>query len=96
MVALLALMNGLYGGRASQFILLSLTMVVLAVIIFTFIRWVDNIARLGRLEQTIDKVEAAAAEAIRKRHSAPRLGGVAAFSPPDGSQAVFGNSIGYL
>ena len=50
-VALVALMNGLYGGRAGQFILFSLTMVVLAVIIITFIRWVDNIARLGRLEQ---------------------------------------------
>lgn len=95
-VALLALMNGLYGGRASQFILFSLTTVVLAVVVITFIRWVDNIARLGRLEHTIDKVEAAAAEAIRKRQSAPRLGGVAAFSPPDGSRAVFGKSIGYL
>lgn len=44
---------------------------------------IDNIARLGRLEHTIDKVEVAATEAIRKRHSAPHLGGVAAFSPPD-------------
>ena len=44
-VALIALMNGLYGGRTSQFILFSLTIVVLAVIIITFIWWVDNIAR---------------------------------------------------
>ena len=44
--ALGALMNGLYGGRASQFILFSLTIVVLAVIIITFIRWVDSIVRL--------------------------------------------------
>lgn len=95
-VALIALMNGFYGGRAGQFILFSLTIVVLAVIVFTFIRWVDNIARLGRLEYTIDRVEAAAAEAIRKRQAAPRLGGVAAFSPPHGSLAVFGRSIGYV
>jgi len=98
-VALVALMNGLYGGRTSQFILFSLTIVVLAVIIITFIWWVDNIARLGRLGHTIDKVEAAAAEAIRKRQSAPRLGGVAAFSPPDapdGGRTVFGKAIGYV
>jgi uncharacterized membrane protein len=95
-VALVALMNGLYGGKAGQFILFALTMGVLAVIVVTFIRWVDNIARLGRLEQTIDKVETAAAEAIRRRQSAPRLGGIAAFSPPDGSRAVFGKSIGYV
>ncbi|WP_367359834.1 DUF2254 domain-containing protein [Syntrophus sp. (in: bacteria)] len=95
-VALIALMNGLYGGRTSQFILFSLTIVVLAVIIITFIWWVDNIARLGRLGHTIDKVEAAAAEAIRKRQSAPRLGGVASFSLPDGGRAVFGKAIGYV
>ncbi len=95
-VALVALMNGFYGGRASQFILFSLTIVVLAIIVITFIRWVDNIARLGRLGQTIDKVEAATAEAIRERQSAPRLGGVAAFGPPDGGRAVFGKAIGYV
>ncbi|MFW6054318.1 MAG: DUF2254 domain-containing protein, partial [Thermodesulfobacteriota bacterium] len=95
-VALVALMNGLYGGNGSQFILFSLTIVVLAIIIITFIRWVDNIARLGQLGHTIDKVEATAAEAIRKRQSAPFLGGVAAFSPPEGSRAVFGKTIGYV
>ncbi len=95
-VALVALMNGLYGGRTSQFILFSLTIVVLAAVIITFIRWVDNIARLGRLVHTIDQVEAAAAEAMRKRQSAPRLGGVATFSIPDGSHAVFSNVIGYV
>lgn len=95
-VALVAQMNGYYGGRAGQFFLFSLTLVVLAVIIITFIRWVDSIARLGLLGHTIDKVEAAAAEAIRKRQLAPRLGGVAAFDPPDGSRAVFGEAIGYV
>ena len=95
-VALVALMNGFYGARAGRFLLFALTMVVLAFIIITFIRWVDSIARLGLLQHTIEKVEAAAAEAIRKRQSAPRLGGVAAFSPPDGSRAVFGKAIGYV
>lgn len=95
-VALVALMNGQSGGKAGQFFLFSLTIVVLAAIIVTFIRWVDRIARLGRVGNTIDKVEEAAAEAIEKRLSEPRLGGVAAFSPPDGSRAVFASSIGYL
>lgn len=95
-VALVALMNGLYGGKASQFILFSLTMVVLAVIIITFIRWVDNIARLGRMGHTIDTVEAAAAEAIRRRQLAPRLGGVAVSSPSHGGRAVLGEAIGYV
>jgi uncharacterized membrane protein len=95
-VALVALMNGPYGGPGKRFILFSLTMIVLVVVIITFIRWVDNIARLGRVEHSIEKVEETAAKAIRKRQSAPRLGGVAAFNPPDGSRAVFGKTIGYV
>lgn len=95
-VALIALMNGHYSGKAGQFLLFSLTLFVLAIVIFMFIRWVDNIARLGRMGNTIDKVQEAAAQAIRKRQAAPRLGGVAAFSPPDWGRAVFGDSIGYL
>ena len=95
-VALVAMMNGLFGGSASQFILFFLTIIVLVMVIITFIRWVDSIARLGQLGQTIDKVEKAVAEAIRNRQSAPRLGGVAAFSPPDGSRAVFVKTIGYV
>lgn len=94
-VALIAMMNGLYAGRDRHFILFSLTGTVLALVIFTFIRWVDNIARLGRLEHTIAMVETAAAKAIRKRQTAPRLGGVAAFGPPDAGRAVFG-AIGYV
>jgi uncharacterized membrane protein len=95
-VALVAMMNGLFGGSASQFILFFLTILVLVVVIITFIRWVDSIARLGQLGHTMDKVEKAAAEAIRNRQSAPRLGGVAAFSPPDGSRAVFAKAVGYV
>lgn len=95
-VALVALMNGPYGGPGKRFVLFSLTMLVLVAIIITFIRWVDNIARLGRVEHSINKVEATAAKAIQMRQSAPRLEGVAAFNPPDGSRAVFGKNIGYV
>lgn len=95
-VALIALMNGHFGGRAGQFLLFGLTIVVLTIVIITFIRWVDKIARLGRVTHTIDQVEAAAQKAIRKRQSSPHLGGFAAFDPPQGSKPVFGNCIGYL
>lgn len=95
-VALLALMNGHFDRKAGQFLLFALTISVLAIVIITFIRWVDNIARLGRVAHAVDEVESAADKAIRKRQSAPHLGGYAAFDPPPGSTAVFGKCIGYL
>lgn len=42
-VALVALMNGVY-GKSGRFLLLSLTLMSLAVVIVTFVRWVDKIA----------------------------------------------------
>ncbi|MEZ6043947.1 MAG: DUF2254 domain-containing protein [Planctomycetaceae bacterium] len=95
-VAIVALMNGHFEGKASLFVLFVLTTTVFAIVILSFIWWVDSIARLGRLGYTIDKVEAAAKAAIQKRKSSPRLGGIAVFDPPKGSQPVYGDSIGYV
>lgn len=57
-VALTAVKNG-YFDTAGLFILFVLTASVFSMVIFTFVRWVDSIARLGRLESTMDKVEKA-------------------------------------
>lgn len=95
-VAIVALTNGHFDGRASLLVLFAMTMAVFAIVILSFIWWVDKIARLGRLGYTIDKVESAADAAIRKRQMSPRLGGIAAFPPPKGAQAVFAKSVGYV
>ncbi|QYY34865.1 DUF2254 domain-containing protein [Ruficoccus sp. ZRK36] len=64
-IAVLALMNGFYSG-AGRFFLLILTLAVFWVVVITFIRWVDRIARLGRLAMTLKKVEAATTRAITR------------------------------
>ena len=71
-VALIALQNGYY-DKAGRFALFALTLLVFAIVIMTFVRWVDSIARLGRLGATIDKVERAAAAALERRRLAPTL-----------------------
>ena len=55
-VALTAFENA-YFDKAGIFILFVLTMTVFGIVIVTFVRWVDSIARLGRLGQTIKMVE---------------------------------------
>ncbi len=95
-VALVALTNGHFDGKASLLVLFAMTMVVFGIVILSFIWWVDNIARLGRLGYTVDKVESAADVAIRKRQMAPRLGGIAAFHPPSDAHAVFAKIVGYV
>lgn len=94
-VAIIVLKSG-YFDKASRFALFVLTLIVFATVILTFVRWVDRIARLGRLGATIDKVEAAAAKALLKRKRAPTMGCASMDSERADGEAVFGESIGYL
>lgn len=93
-VGIVALENGLY-QTAARFTLFVLTLLVFTTVIVTFVRWVDCIARLGRVGTTIEKVEAATAEAIRQRLGDPQLGGIDAALELRGTP-VFSETIGYV
>ncbi|MDO6565866.1 DUF2254 domain-containing protein [Alteromonas sp. 1_MG-2023] len=67
--------NNNFFADAGIFLLFCLTCMVFGIVIVTFIRWVDSVARLGRVGSTVQKVEAAAMRAIKHRLSSPRLGG---------------------
>lgn len=94
-VALTAAKND-YFGTAGRFTLFVLTVAVFALVIVTFVGWVDRIARLGRLGSTVDKVEAAAASALRRRRQAPALDGVPAAHPPQDGLPLFAPAVGYV
>lgn len=94
-VALTAAKNS-YFDKAGLFILFVLTVIVFGIVILTFVRWVDSIARLGRLGSTIEKVEMATANALKRRRDMPTLGGTLKEVSQVQGQAVFAPSIGYV
>ncbi|NNM30473.1 MAG: DUF2254 domain-containing protein, partial [Akkermansiaceae bacterium] len=94
-VALIGLKTGFYGA-VGHFVLFITTLIVFAAVILIFMRWMDCIARLGRLGSTIDKVEVAAAEALDRRRCAPTLGGAGVTDGAEGRRLVFGETIGYV
>ena len=94
-VALTVLKNGFFGDTG-RFALFGMTVIVFALVVLTFVRWVDRIARLGRLGTSIEKVEAAAAAAIRRRRATPTLGGVPAKRRLPEGRAVYGAAVGYV
>lgn len=94
-VALVGLMNGYY-GTAGRFLIFSLTLVVFSAVIFMFVRWVDRIARLGRLGETITKVEEVTARAIRHRQCEPTLRGVPVSAKLTGGRPIHVRTIGYV
>lgn len=93
-VALTGVKSG-YFLVAGLFVLFVLTTVVFGVVIVTFVRWVDRIARLGRMNSTIEKVEQATADALAQRRSAPNLGGVPLRVLPHG-RPVYASQVGYV
>ncbi|NRG17075.1 DUF2254 domain-containing protein [Rhizobiales bacterium] len=77
-VGVIAVKTGFY-ERSGLFVLFLMTLGLFAWVVLTFIRWVDRIARLGRMGHTIQKVEAATRAALDFWGGNPNLGGV----PPD-------------
>ncbi|MDZ7845180.1 MAG: DUF2254 domain-containing protein [Anaerolineales bacterium] len=93
-VGLIAVMNGYY-GKAGRLILFLITIAVFALVILNFIRWIDRIARLGRLRHTIEKVETVTQDALQRRKSKPRWGAKQASGQPDG-RPIYSDAIGYV
>ncbi|MFD2110387.1 DUF2254 domain-containing protein [Thiorhodococcus fuscus] len=94
-VALTAAKND-YFESAGLFTLFILMAAVFSIVILTFLRWVDRIARLGRLGMTIDVVEKATADALKRRRDAPTLQGVAKRPYDPVGKAVFATRVGYV
>ncbi|MGA8239433.1 MAG: DUF2254 family protein, partial [Desulfobacterales bacterium] len=94
-VALTALKNGYY-DKAGRFIIFALTIIAFAIVIVMFVKWVDSIARLGRLGTIITKVERATAVSLQRRRKSPTLRGIPAGPHHDDGQSIYGSSIGYV
>lgn len=94
-VALVAIKTGFY-GQTGLFLLFVMTIAVLGWVVFSFIRWVDQIAHLGRLGTTIDRVEEAAEAAIRRRRRSPNLGALPVDADVDPGEPIFADTIGYV
>lgn len=93
-VALLTLMNGFY-AQPGRFVLFLVTIFVFVLVILGFVRWVDRIARLGQLDNTIQKVESATDAALKARAQQPTMGAAKATSAGEGT-AVYPKIVGYL
>lgn len=93
-VGLIAHLNGFYES-SGKFVLFVITLCVFAIVVLAFVRWVDRIARLGRLGYTIDKVESATDAALQSWAELPRMGASRLTDSASGSEIGTGR-IGYV
>ena len=96
LVGIIALQSGAY-GEGGRFILFVVTIGVVIVIFVTFIHWIAVLRNFGRMEDTISRVEKAAAESLIARLAAPYLGGNPRHGdPPAGARPLLAEKTGYV
>ncbi len=74
LVGIIALSTGYFGVQA-RLILFGVTILVVALIVITLLRWIEYLSRLGRVAETSQRVEEAVLNALNDRIDAPCLGG---------------------
>lgn len=99
LVGIIALSSGVYGA-GERFVLFVFTLVLIVVTAASLIRWIQHITQLGRLEDTLERLERASVEALEKHRRAPQLGGATwdpKANPPDADAVpLFAESSGYV
>ena len=94
-VALTALGVGLY-GPSGRFILFVATILVLVYLIVTLVRWVKTLSKLGRMNNTLAKIEYASARAMASYRHSPTMGARAAPEHCEGMRALMAPEVAYV
>lgn len=94
-ISIVFVKNGFYqtAGLTTLFVL---TLATFAVVILTFVRWIDSIARLGRLGTTIDKAVSVTDRALQRRRCEPYLRCAPLQSHTSQGEPVFAEVVGYV
>lgn len=98
LVGIIALSTGLYGSQGRA-ILLVVTIGLVALIAATILRWIDYLARFGRLGETIERVERATWAAMEARIEHPNLGArpmTSEAETPASAWPAFAETAGYV
>jgi uncharacterized membrane protein len=96
LVGLVALKAGYY-TPSGEFVLFIATGFVILLVVLAFLRWIAHLMSFGRMEDTLDRVETATAEAIALRLSKPCLGGRLLKGPaPEDGAVVRSDKVGYV
>lgn len=95
LVGIIALNAGVYGDSGRVVLFVS-TLGVISIIVFTLLRWVDLLSHFGRVSDAIERVEAAAAQAMHARVKHPCLGARRRHGSPPTADSISSAQIGYI
>ncbi|MDB5510183.1 MAG: hypothetical protein JWL93_2652, partial [Hyphomicrobiales bacterium] len=96
-VSIVALTTGAYGD-AGRLVLFFVTVLVIFAIVVTLLRWVEYLSRLGRVNETIERVEDVTAAALLDRLAHPYLDATPRLSAdvPAGCVPLMADRVAYV
>ncbi|MDN4474404.1 DUF2254 domain-containing protein [Demequina sp. SYSU T00192] len=86
-VGIAALSTGYY-GEDGRIVLYAGTLVVIALVVITLLRWIQHLVGFGRMADVLDRVERAACDAATEAARRPHLGGLPPVPVPATAWAV--------
>lgn len=96
LVGLIALNAEVY-DESGMVVMFVFTIGVIGLVVVGLIRWIGHLMDFGRMNDTLDRVERAAAGALARRLEAPYLGGRPLIgAPPQDASAVASTKAGYV
>ncbi len=96
LVGIVALKAGYY-TQAGRLVLFATTVLMIAFVVVALLRWISHLSNFGRIEDTLERVEIAAAGALNRRLEKPWLGGKPQKQPPPATaQKVCSQDIGFV
>ncbi len=73
-VSIIILKTGVY-GKEGRVILFMITIILVVIIVGTLLEWINYLTKLGRMNETMNRVEKRTTEALKNRLTNPYLGG---------------------
>ncbi|NVK41778.1 MAG: DUF2254 domain-containing protein [Oceanospirillaceae bacterium] len=94
-VGIIALSSGIY-GNGGRLLLLLVTVGVVVLVVLTLLRWIDQLSNLGRVGETVRRVETVTRAALEQRASSPACGARLLEREPQQGFAVLPRDVGYI
>lgn len=94
-IALIGLNTQIYGG-GGRLVLFGFTIAILLVVVIVLLRWIDYLSVLGRMGETLLRVEKAIIKAMDQRLARPCLGGKPPRHGSQGRYTVLASETGFV
>lgn len=96
LVSIIILKTGVY-GQSGRVVLFAVTILVVLIIVISLLRWIELLSQLGRVGDTLQRIEAAAGNALSLHLQSPWLGGSPMTgAPPVDTKPVLPDANGFL